>query len=198
MKKVILLLIILTAISCVSNKAVTNLGALSKMQREKYLIDQSKETILKYGPDYYRNHKTPLIEEKVITASDTVNAMEGLGIRLGRCSYQVTFMYDSSKEILDRDYAAIVSIWEDTGKPYCVFFGNGYGRIIYENMGSDDLGPVPYEQLDISPIYDFWSGKEIDIKTTDPVNKKELIMCGFERQPDGNWIKVKPDVPPKY
>jgi hypothetical protein len=198
MKKVtILLLIVLTAISCVSNKAVTNLGALSKMQREKYLIDQSKETILKYGPDYYRNYKTPLIEEREICSADTSGGWPvEMGAKIGRKYFTVTYLYDSSKELLDWDYAAYVAIWADTGTPFSVIFGCGYGRAIFD--GAEDIGAVSYHQRDISPIYDFWSGKEIDIKTTDPVNKKELIMCGFERQPDGNWIKVKPDVPPKY
>jgi hypothetical protein len=198
MKKIIIFIsIVFIASSCISNKILINLHTLPKAKREKYLLAQAKETVLKYGPGYYREYKTPIIEEDVISASDTINAIEGLSRELGRHYYKITFMYDTTREQLEWDYAAVVHIWEDTGKPSGVSFGNGYGRILYGyETDTDNLGAVPYQQAAVFPLYDWQNGK--DETNSEPINKDELIKRGYEKQSDGTWIKVKPDIPPKY
>jgi hypothetical protein len=194
----IMIFIILLVVGCASNKMPTNLDSLSEKKRNAYLKNVSKDVVLKYGQEYYRNYKEPVILRGQVPQKGEINTT---GEDAGRYFYHIAHQYDDTKELLEYPFLTRVQIWEDTGQPSSIFFGTGLGRIIPENYdwrNDNTIEQTPYHQRDISPIYDFWSGKEIDIKTTDPVNKEELIICGFERQPDGNWIKVKPDVPPKY
>ena len=119
MKK--LLLLFVCAFSFLGMSAQTvNLGDMSEKSRNEYLVKLSKEVIKNFGPDYYRD-LPPSIEEK------KNDYLEGKDIE-GREYYQVTFPYDRTKEILDFPYSAYVKIWKETGEPFVVIFGSGWGR----------------------------------------------------------------------
>jgi hypothetical protein len=76
MKHIIIpIFITLFIMSCASNKTLTNLDSLSKSKRERYLIAKAKETVLKYGPDYYRDYKKP----EIIRGQISSKAKENVG-----------------------------------------------------------------------------------------------------------------------
>ena len=118
MKK--LLLLFVCAFSFLGMSAQTiNLGEMSEKSRNEYLVKLSKEVIKNFGPGYYRDLPPTIDEGKN-------DYLKGKDIE-GREYYSVTFPYDKTKESLDWYYSACVKIWKDTGEPFIVIFGNGYG-----------------------------------------------------------------------
>ena len=120
-----------------------NLSSMSVIKRDSMLIAISKDAILKFGPDYYREYKPPVIIKgeyppKGINNPDGINA--------GRGYYTVTYLYDKTKETLNWDYAAKVSIWADTGNLDGVMFGCGLGLSSINMDWRNDMTikPVPY------------------------------------------------------
>lgn len=126
-----------------------NFKALSGQEKEQYLISLSSDVIKLLGPGYYRN-VTPTITEEKFENSD--NRLE-ISRNVGRVYYEVTYGYDNSEESLDFPFSAKVSIWKDSGEPFEVIFGNGYGRnfffITYDDIlkRKSIMEPVPYEQV---------------------------------------------------
>jgi len=180
--------------SCATHKTLTNLDSLSEKKRNAYLKTVSKETVLKYGAGYYRDYKEPVISRGQFPPKSEINPT---GENAGRIFYLIVYQYDGTKEQFSFPYLSRVQVWADTGKPSGVSFGNGFGIIIPENgLQEGEFERIPYEQIGIFPIYDFPNGK--NETNSDPINKDELIKRGFEKQPDGTWVKVHPDVPPKY
>jgi hypothetical protein len=195
MKRMIIFIsIAFTVLSCVSNKTLTNLDTLPKAKREKYLLAQAKEVVLKYGAGYYREYKESIISQGQVPPKGTINTT---GENADRIFYHVVYQYNEIKELLEYPFLARVQVWADTGKPSSVFFGNGLGIIIPENGQQEErLEQIIYEQRPVFPLYDWQNGK--DETNSEPINKEELIKRGYEKQSDGTWIKVKPDIPPKY
>ena len=164
-----------------------NLNSLPQAQRDSILISVAKEAVLRYGPGYYREDKEPIIKREQVPQG----AIGLTGDNAGRIYYSVTFLYDTTKERLDWDFAAIVGIWEDTGKPLLVRFGEGILRFISENEWENDavIEQTPYQECVFAiPDLDHPEKKE-------PKNIDELRRKGYEER-DGQWVKTKKDVPP--
>ncbi|MDR1170817.1 MAG: hypothetical protein LBL24_00025 [Bacteroidales bacterium] len=169
-----------------------NLDRMKKNKRESQMIVVAKEIVMKYGPDYYRKYKRPVVERHQVPPKGELNPT---GEGAGRIFYQVIFLYDKTQESLEHDFAARVTFQEDTGKPTGMFFGNGWGRKLPENW-RDETVPVteqnPYQEVQLFPIYDY----DNPDPNQEPKNKDELIRKGYERRERGQWVKTRPDVPP--
>lgn len=119
-----------------------NLDSYPQAKRDSILVSIAKEVVLKYGPGYYREFKKPLIERKQISK----NGHRG-GIDANRPYYKITSYYDPKKETLEWDYATVVYIWADSGKPNFISFGNGRGLRIpeIELREGEEIRQVPYQ-----------------------------------------------------
>ena len=119
-----------------------DLDKLCEKKRNEILIMTAKKVVMKHGPDYYRNYKLPVIEKDSIT---TKNASERHRLNIGRIFYRVKFLYDRKKEELNLNEAAMVAIWEDTGKAFSVLFGNGFGLFDLDKEETDIQ--IPYQSI---------------------------------------------------
>lgn len=149
MKRLILLFAFTFSLLGMSAQTV-DLGEMSEKERNEYLVKLSKEVIKNFGPGYYRE-LTPTIEEK----KNEIFKGKDLGDIEGREYYRVTFPYDKTKEILDWPFSARVKIWKDTGEPFAVSFGNGYGKSFFHlsykewvKVGIIEDDQVKYQQAD--------------------------------------------------
>ena len=149
MKRLILLFAFTFSLLGMSAQTV-NLGEMSEKERNEYLVKLSKEVIKNFGPGYYRE-LTPTIEE----TKNEIFKGKDLGDIEGREYYRVTFPYDKTKEILDWPFSARVKIWKDTGEPFAVSFGNGYGKSFFHlsykewvEVGIKKNDQVKYQQAD--------------------------------------------------
>jgi len=159
-------------------------------KRDSILISISKEVILKYGPDYYREYSQPIIEQSIVPPKGEINPT---GLNAGRVIYSVTFLYDKTEETMEWDYAAKVNIWADTWQPAGVNFGNGFGRGIPENVDWRNATPNPMRYHEsIIPLYDINNPDP----NQEPVNKDELLRRGWKRSNNGQWERTRPDAPP--
>jgi len=104
--------IILIILICVRYNTIAtaqDLRTLTAGERDNLLISIAKEVVLKYGPDYYREYKPPVITKEPWSS--------GKHHTIGRTYYKVAILYDKTKELLG-NYAAEVFFWEDTGLPH--------------------------------------------------------------------------------
>ena len=207
--------ILLIVLLCVSynNLIAQNMYLLPIAQRDSLLISISKEAILKYGPDYYREYKQPEIRYKIVPNTGD----DSKGKNANRIFYIVTYQYDPIEETLEWDFAAEVRIWAETGDLFGVTFGTGFGRSIPEGMdwrNDTTIEPIPYQES-IVPIYDinpvkipdsivgeeareeyFNRAMSVKFSNPEPVNKDKLISKGFVKNSDGQWVRTRPDTPP--
>ena len=146
----------------------------------------SKEAVLKYGPDYYREYKPPVISRDIFPPKGKQNPK---GIHAERPYYEVISLYDKTEEQLEWNYASMVRIWADTGKLHLVIFGNGIGPNFPEDgLQSDrELEPIRYQDA-TRPVY--------EPNNPEPVNKERLLRKGWVKNSDGQWEKTRPDVIP--
>ena len=188
---------IFVTLLCVSYSTVSmaqNLRSMPDVERNALLISIAKEAVLTHGPDYYREYREPIVERGQMPPKGEQNPD---GWNAERYYYTVTFLYDRTQETLEWDFAAIVQIWEDTGEPVRVGFGNGMGiNIEASRLRSSESGesvPVmPFQQSLPRPIYDF-NNPDPD---QEPLNIDELIRRGLVRDEYGNWVRTRPDTPP--
>lgn len=119
-----------------------NLDLLPQNQRDSILIAISKETVLKYGPGYYRDNIKPTIERGQVPKEGQLG-----GKNANRVFYRVTFFYDPEMESLECNYTSRISIWADSRKPMIVMFGNGLGVLIpeVELRKAEEINQVPYD-----------------------------------------------------
>jgi hypothetical protein len=117
-------------------------------ERDSLLLKVAKETVMKYGPDYYRDHQPPTITKTSVPAIESSYGKE----HAGRLFYVVIYPADETQEICE--FAASVFIWADTGKAFNVLFGCGfgYGHLEENEREGRILDPVPY-QKDLSRHY---------------------------------------------
>ena len=147
-----------------------------------------------YGPDYYREYREPIIERGQIPPKGELNPD---GEYAERYFYLVTFLYDRTQETLTLDFAAQVVIWEDTGEPRGLGFGNGVGVNIgtSSSLRGGNVGEpafvIPF-QLAIYPVWDFNNPDPDQV----PLNIDELIRHGRVRDEYGFWVRTRPDTPP--
>jgi len=144
------LALIMTGTLYAQNK---NLEKLSKKERNEELIAIAKQTVLTYGPGYYREYKKPVITA-FITPEYSIKAKEDPK-NIGRKVYIVVFLYDKTKETLEWDYAAKVAIWADTGEASDVYFGCNFGLRAVDMKAitrSGEVYQVPYVQSDVETL----------------------------------------------
>lgn len=137
---------------CVISAQEVNLGKMSESERNQYLIKLAKEVTKNFGPDYYRENSKPVI---VMEVYNTGLKHEELRKLIGREYYTVTFPCDKTKEHLEMDFTSQVKIWKDTGEPFDVGFGNGWGRhfiggLSYKEhlqVGIEEDEKIQYQQV---------------------------------------------------
>lgn len=95
----------------------------------KEIIETAKNVTMTYGPAYVPFFRDAKISEvQVFQREDYGDSFPEIKKQIGRKYYTVTFTYDSTSVKFAFNYAAKVRIWEDTGEPMDVIFGNGMGR----------------------------------------------------------------------
>ena len=196
------LIALLCAICIVAMNAQnsTNISAVKKNE----LITLAKEVVLKFGPDYYREYKSPVIEE---------SKYGGEKFTVGRAFFSISFPYDPTQETLDWEhYAASVDIWADTFEPFSVGFGCAMGRLIPEGMDwRNDTSEVQAYYDATRPIYpdhteivypDSLKGNPdkideyVNRMVRIPKNKNELLQKGWVEIDNDQWIRAAPALPP--
>ncbi len=168
------ILVILLFVSYSLATMAQNLDTMPTAKRDSILISIAKEAVLKYGPDYYRDQYSPIIERNVVPPKGEINTT---GEKAGKVFYWVIFPYDETEEQLEYPFAARVTIWVDTSKPSSVFFGNGFGMSIPDNVdlrsdNGEEITPMRYQQRQIIPLYDY---NDPDHGSKPPLNLDELI-----------------------
>ncbi|MDR1414194.1 MAG: hypothetical protein LBI96_00105 [Odoribacteraceae bacterium] len=148
MKTIFQLSILLLALTIPRGLHGQHLDSLPVAERDSFLLKVAKETVMKYGPDYYRDHQPPTITK---TSMSTLNSSYGQE-HGGRLFYVVKYPADEAREICP--FAASVLVWADTGKAFNVHFGCGFGYGHLEEIEREGriLDPVPY-QKDLSKHY---------------------------------------------
>lgn len=124
MRKVTVLLLLM-CFSVSFHAQTIDLSKMSVKQRDEYLINLSREVVMNFGPDYYREYKMPTVSE-VKVFHDSTNHRPEILRNIGRKYYRVTYLYDKAKELFACNYAAQVDIWADDGEPKNVQFGSGW------------------------------------------------------------------------
>lgn len=141
-------LLTLIMISC-STSDPNFLGKMARASREAYMINLGNEVTLAFGPEYYRKYKRIHIS-KVKKYKDGDMRPE-IQKNNGRKYYTVSFLYDPSKETLEWDFTSKIDIWQDTGEPIEIIFGNGYGinfinQSYEEQLRMTNRKIIPYQQ----------------------------------------------------
>ncbi|MEG1866909.1 MAG: hypothetical protein RR331_08575 [Bacteroides sp.] len=150
-----ILFLIISFMFCIGTTAQTKkMSKMSQTQKKEYLVKIAAKVTKTFGPGYYReNMKSKLtITEGIFESADERPEVQK---NVGRKFYIVTFPYDKSKETLDFDFSSSVKIWENTGEPLEVIFGNGQGKnfifLSYKEQidSRSIIETVPYEQAQL-------------------------------------------------
>ena len=144
-------LIVLVCANCFITANTQNSLNLPVGKRDS-LIFLAKEVILKLGPDYYREYKTPVIEERKGEANRTF--------------YRIIIPYDQTQEKLEWFNAAEVDIWADTFEPFGVLFGC--------NLGINIRGDLDWRNDNTYPVMEYQDATRPILPGTLMVTKKEL------------------------
>ena len=103
-----------------------NLDSITPQLRDSMLMEISRITVQRYGPDYFRDYIKPEITRKIYPPNmiDAENT--------NRPYYLVSFFYDPEIEdvVFRWDFAYTVSVWADNAQPLTVMFANGIGQIV--------------------------------------------------------------------
>ena len=127
---IVLLVLMIFAAEAKTKKV--NLDRMSEKRRTEYLIAKAKEVVMRHGPGYYREYAAPEIKREVFdTSKIEVIPQSFEEENANRALYIVCYPYDKTKEIFWGKYSAAVEIWADTGEPFGVLFGNGWGYDLY-------------------------------------------------------------------
>ena len=94
----------------------TNLDQLSEEERNEYLLQISRDIIMKVAPDWYRDYGNPEIE-KVTSRESQIPSM-------GRTHYRITRYYDGTVEFFQMGFSTVVNVNGDTGKVIMLLFGD--------------------------------------------------------------------------
>lgn len=119
-----------------------NLDSLPECRRDSILITIAKETVLKYGPGYYREHMEPKIERVQIS-----NEGQSGKKNANRVFYWVKLFIDPEDAVFEWGFAARVSIWADSRKPSIAQFGSGFSALIpeVELRNAKEIKQIPYD-----------------------------------------------------
>lgn len=127
MKSIITIAIVLASFSSALAQK-TNLSKMNEKERTNYMVKLAREVSDNFGPGW--------IQGDIITSVSPIQEYDGDGDtrertkpHIGRKYYKVTFIYDeTTKKEVGRWFASYVRIWEDSGEPMDVIFGNHYGK----------------------------------------------------------------------
>lgn len=97
-----------------------NLDKLSEKKRTEYLLKASKEAIMTYAPDWYREAGGYKIERFENEKDTDIK-------RYGKVFYMITRYYDEAEEIFPLQFSTEVCINEESGKVTAIGFGDGGG-----------------------------------------------------------------------
>lgn len=143
-----LLLFIMMCMALSGQAQTRELGQMSIKARNRYLVKLAKEVVMHFGPEYYRTYKKPIVLDPIPFDEEQYKGRDAKVIKKysGRRYYRVVIPYDFTKEMLSKDYAAIVYIWEDDGTPAIVNFGDPdpgfqFLYISYEQRLKDGIPP---------------------------------------------------------
>lgn len=111
-----------------------NLSKMTEKARNEYLLEKSKEVILNFGPEWYREPMSVEISGLSVF-NDETNKHPKIQKCNGRKYYTITYYYDKYykdlndrfKEVKGIIFAFKVFIWEDDGEPESILFGNAIG-----------------------------------------------------------------------
>ena len=189
--------------------------SLTSAKRDS-LLSLSKDVIMKFGPDYYREYKEPEISYHLFPSTDK-DMEEGFLHWADRFYYRITYPYDTTQEKLGQPFAAEVNIWADTFEPQSVMFGCSLGKVfVEEDWLSLNVEPVKYQEA-VSPKFppitviipdslvgkpserEAYSKKQRELIRSSPdylpTNIDELLKRGWEKR-NGEWVKPNPELPP--
>lgn len=134
-----ILLLIIATLCCVSSLAQNlDLSKMKKTERNQYLLTKAREAVTNFGPEYLREYKEPKISRLQTYKTSPANHEEWLRHN-GRKYYTVTYLYDTTKEHMEKEYAAKVYIWDSDGEPMQIFFGCGIGNQFFTRSYSQWL-----------------------------------------------------------
>ena len=127
MKSIITIVIVFASISSALAQK-TNLSKMSEKSRTSYLVKLAREVSDNFGPGW--------IQGNIITSVSPLQEYDGEGDtrdcmkpHMGRKFYEITFIYDeTTRKEVGWWCASCVKIWEDSGEPIDVIYGNNYGK----------------------------------------------------------------------
>ncbi len=123
MKKNIFIIMIMYFTMNANSLFSQNFDQLPTKVRDSLLIKIADRALEKYGPEYNRGYLTPVVKYE--------GEFKG-GIHKGESAYSITYPYDKSKELFERDFSAKVVVVNKTGKIITIDFGNGLSYLIEE------------------------------------------------------------------
>ena len=125
------ILILLTALVYCTIFQAQNLDKINDADRKKALLRITKDIVMEYGPDYYREYREPEIAHGYVNENARRYFSEDQQKKYkNRSYYTVKYFYNKNEEAFYEDYSALVYIWGNTGEAFNISFGNGFGRII--------------------------------------------------------------------
>lgn len=98
----------------------TNLDQLPEEERNEYLLQISRDMIMRIAPDWYRDCGRPKIERFIPEAETEI-------ARHGKIAYKITRYYDESAEYFEWGFSSMVIVNEETGRVATARFGHGRG-----------------------------------------------------------------------
>ncbi len=113
-----------------------DLSKMTEKTRKEYLVKKSKEAIMYFGPEWYKEPMSVEIS-KVSVFFDEINNHPKIQKCNGRRYYTVTYRYNKYLNPKGLFYAFKVTIWEDDGEPEGILFGNEMGMTFIFRLYKD-------------------------------------------------------------
>ena len=108
---------------------------------------------MKFGLGYHSACTTPKITGPFVFDENDGLYRSDYKKHRGKMYYKVVYSYDQTKLFFSYDYVAYTLIWETSGEPMAVGFGNGMGKHFLERpykkwieMGVKEEDTIPYEE----------------------------------------------------
>ena len=130
-----------------------DLGRMDSNSRKSYLVKTAREVSETFGPGYAEYFEAPVLSDIQVFDENVYGDKPKMQKHFGRKYYTVTFPYDTAQVRMEFNFAARVTIWEDTGQPMDVIFGNGYGRNFFsltyrqQTENKDSIIQVPFQKI---------------------------------------------------
>ena len=136
MKQISIFLLVVILFSTNIEAQDMNLGKMPEIKRNEYLLMKSKEAIMYFGPEWYKEPMSVEIS-KVSVFFDEINNHPKIQKCNGRRYYTVTYRYNKYLNPKGLFYACKVTIWEDDGEPEGILFGNEMGMTFIFRLYKD-------------------------------------------------------------